>query len=81
MIEMAKTAKEKNRRTASLLENIKKSVKFPYVSSMSKVVSKLRTENPSIMESDIRQGVWRLIGRGELELTRDRKIALHKSSK
>lgn len=41
-----------------------------------KLVSKLRTDNPTISESLARRMVWRLVDRGELFLTQDRTLAI-----
>ncbi len=60
-----------------LLFNIIEAVKIGKP-GMSQLIGYLRSRNKSIKESDIRQGVWRLIGRGVLEMTRDRKIAFRK---
>jgi hypothetical protein len=43
-----------------------------------KVVSNLRRDDSSISESVARQMVWRLIDRGQLALTADRKLEIPK---
>ena len=43
------------------------------------LIAKLRSKYPSVSESLARHMVWRLVDRGQLEFTQDRKFAiLHK---
>jgi hypothetical protein len=43
-----------------------------------KIVSDLRTKDPSISESAARRMVWRLVDRGQLSLTQSRRLAAKK---